>query len=139
MKIYFTYAGNEELAKIVADTLQSFGHEVLTKHLFSAEREKMLSRFWRYDRNMQLIRECDAVVAVLSAASNFETGFEVGHALAAGKAVYILYEEDSEKEMPVTVSGNSNPNLMKVPYENEEDLKQFLHDNFRVTAVTKIQ
>ena len=41
--------------------------------------------------------------------------------------------------MPVTVSGNTNPNCTKVPYANEEDLKQFLYDNFRVTAVTKIQ
>ena len=155
MKIYFTHAGNNEFAKAVAHTLRNFGHDILTGHLVDAqlaEKEKMLSRFWRFERNIRMIKECDAVVVLLAASGKnnnsgqdtrsegyFETGFEVGHALAAGKAVYILYEEDSEKEVSVMVSGNTNPNCTKVPYANEEDLKQFLYDNFRVTVVTKIQ
>ncbi|MBI2076562.1 MAG: nucleoside 2-deoxyribosyltransferase [Candidatus Aenigmarchaeota archaeon] len=142
MKIYFTYSGNDEFAKAVAHALRNFGHDVLTGHLIDAqlaEKEKMLSRFWRFERNIRMIKECDVVVAVLSDDSNFETGFEVSHALAVGKVVYMLYEKDSEKEMPVTVSGNSNPNLMKVPYENEEGLKQFLYDNFRVASVARMQ
>lgn len=140
MKIYFTYAGNDEFAKAVAHTLRNFGHDILAGHLFeNAEKEKMLSRFWRFERNVRMIKECDAVVVLLAASGNFETGFETGHALAAGKAVYILYEEDSEKEVSVMASGNTNPNCTKVPYANEEDLKQFLYDNFKVTAVTKIQ
>lgn len=137
MKIYFAFGGNLEMAKFIVETLQSFGHEVLTKHVVDANagKEKMLSRFWRYERNKKWMKECDCVVAEATSPS-FGAGYETGYAISLGKRVYMFYEKKSEEGISIMATGNSEANLLKFSYANREHLKQMLADNFRAVEVT---
>ena len=143
MKIFFSFVlhgKNLETARFIVDTLQGFGHEVLTKHLVEEDalkKENMLSKFWRYERNIKWLKECDCVVAEVTHPS-FGVGYELGYALARlDKRVYIFYDKKLEGELSVMATGNSSANILKFPYSNKEELKQILAENF--LAVTKMQ
>lgn len=136
MKIYFAFGGNLEMAKFIVETLQSFGHEVLTKHLVdedAPEKEKMLSRFWRYERNKKWLQECDCIVAEATSES-FGIGYEIGYALSLNKRVYMFYEKKGEDGISIMATGNSEANVLKFSYANKEHLKQMLVDNFKVAV-----
>jgi len=143
MKIYFSFElhGDRDkldTARFIVETLQSFGHEVLTKHLVEQDapkKENMLSRFWRYSRNIKLLKECDCVVAEISQPS-FGVGYEVGYALAKlDKRVYVFYNKKHEEEVSIMATGNGEANAIKFQYANEEELKQILAENFRTVEV----
>ena len=140
MKIYFSFVldGNRDTARFIVETLQSFGHEVLTKHLVEQDalkKENMLSRFWRYSRNIKLLKECDCIVAEISQPS-FGVGYEIGYALSKlDKRVYMFYDKKLEGEVSIMATGNSEPNAMKFQYANKEELRQLLAENFRTVEV----
>lgn len=142
MKIYFAFVLHDDrdkldTAKFIVETLQSFGHEVLTKHVVddALTKEKMLSRFWRYERNKKWLKECDCVVAEVSQPS-FGVGYELGYALASlNKRVFMFYDKKREEEISIMATGNGEANVLKFPYENMEKLKQLLIENFRTVEV----
>jgi len=140
MKIYVSFDSNIEKSKFIAETLQSFGHEIINAQLINenaVSKEKMLSRFWRYERNKKRIKECDCIIADVSE-PGFNAGYDVGFALGAAKRIYLFYTENLEDEISITITGNSELNVMKFPYSNKEQLKQLLSENFRlVQTVSK--
>lgn len=127
MNIYFSCSltgGREDEAiygKIVRH-LESAGHEVPTAHLAHPDVmkvEKVIDPAEVYKRDIDWIRNCDAVVAEVSTPSH-GVGYEIAYALNLGKPVLCCHK----KGIPVSkmITGNSSIGLTVFDYADSKEM-----------------
>jgi len=93
---------------------------VLTENSFgySPEEEAGLDDAWIYERDVEWLREADAVVAEVSAPS-LGVGYEIAKAEAWGKPVLLLYREQPGRKPSAMLNGNKA--LEMLVFREEED------------------
>ena len=124
MKIYF--AGSIRGSKPNKDWFHrliqhiSAKGRVLTKHSFgySYEEEISFDDTWIYERDMDWLKEADALVAEVSAPS-FGVGYEIAKAEEWNKPILLLYREEPGRKPSAMLNGNENLNL--VMFTREDD------------------
>lgn len=131
MKIYFACSitkGREDepiYQKIVA-TLQEDGHEVPTALLAGPDVVKLamiVDLMDVYTRDIGWMDECDLLVAEVSTPSH-GVGYEIGYALNQNKPILCLHQAGVSVSKMIT--GNSNPDLTVLAYNNEIDVVKLL-------------
>jgi 2'-deoxynucleoside 5'-phosphate N-hydrolase len=113
------------------------GHKILTEHTVK-DKERLLeieNNFGHaniYQRDMDWLKECDLMIAEVSAPS-FGVGYEVGYLLGnansfnkKNRKVIILYDKNIEEAVSALAIGNTDLNAIVFGYESREDIKQFL-------------
>jgi nucleoside 2-deoxyribosyltransferase len=116
--------------------LEHFGHDVLTAHLLRDDVETIeasLSERQVFERDIEWLTGCDAVVAEASG-SSFGVGFEVGWVLAraaeTGQRVYLLYDKNRLGRISRLITGNSHPHATTFGYGSAEELLDFIDTHF---------
>jgi len=134
MKIYFgfTVAGDRstlDTARKVVELLEELGHEVLTRHLVSADAwdaDRSISPQAVFRRDLGWLDQCDLFIAEVSG-SSFGLGFETGFLLGAtDKKVVLLYRRDVEKKVSLLITGNTHANCTLVPYSTVDEVVEFV-------------
>jgi nucleoside 2-deoxyribosyltransferase len=134
MKIYFgfTVAGDRstlDIARKVVELLEELGHEVLTRHLVSADAwdaDRSISPQAVFRRDMGWLDQCDFFIAEVSG-SSFGLGFETGYLLGATeKKVVLLYRRDVEKKVSLLITGNTHANCTLIPYSTVDEVVEFV-------------
>ena len=125
-KIYFAGSirgGREDsglYAKIISH-LQQFG-TVLTEHVGGSATEsgmdEQLTDQEIYQRDMEWLLSCDAVVAEVTTVS-MGVGFELGQAVASGKKVLCLFRPQPGKNLSAMVAGC--PGIRLVHYSDPDE------------------
>lgn len=140
MKIYFSCSltgGRKDEAAYGAmvDHMLAAGHEVLTAHLARPEvmnLEEIVEPREVYQRDMEWIEECDALVAEVSTPSH-GVGYEIAVALHRGKPVLCCARRGVKVSKMLT--GNNSRGLRVVAYEGQAEVLQAV-DAF-LTAVAR--
>ena len=97
------------------------GHEVPTAHLAESNvvsLEKVVSARDVYERDVNWIRACDALIAEVSVPSH-GVGYEIGFALEQGKRVLCLAH--ANRPVSKMITGNPHPALKIAFYETIEE------------------
>ncbi len=126
MNIYFSCSltggrADESIYAALVDDLLAAGHEVPTAHLARPEvmsLERVVQPGEVYQRDMEWIAGCDAVVAEVSTPSH-GVGFEIAVALNLGKPVLCCHRRG--KAISKMISGNNSPGLEIFDYANFEE------------------
>ena len=126
MNIYFacSITGGREYESFYRQfvaALEADGHVIPTSHLAKAEAlegERQLSPQDVYERDVNWIRNCDALIAEVSVPSH-GVGYEIGYALNEGKPVLCLYQET--RRVSKMITGNSHPALRVGSYAVFDD------------------
>jgi nucleoside 2-deoxyribosyltransferase len=138
MNIYFacSITGGREFEAVyqaIVHALAEDGHQVPTAHLAESSvtaREAVIDPHEVYSRDVTWIRECDVLIAEVSAPSH-GVGYEIGFALGNGKPVLALYQEG--RKVSKMISGNPDPRLAVKIYQKPEDaiqsVRKFLLEN----------
>lgn len=141
MRIYLacTVRGDRAAVAALRDgcaRLQQRGHEVLTAHLLRDDVEAVessLSERQVYERDIEWLTACDAVVADASG-SSFGVGFEVGYVLArapqTGQHVYLVYNRKRSGQISRLITGNSDAHCTTFAYDSPEELLRFIDTHF---------
>ena len=127
MKIYFSgsISGGREHEAIyqhLVAHLQAQGHVVLSAHVADPsvlEREKDMPPREVFERDVNWVRDCEAMIAEVSTPS-LGVGYEYGLAVQLGKPVLCVYR--SGLRLSKMISGNTAPNLMVAVYSSEAEL-----------------
>ena len=131
MNIYFcgSIAGGrtylETYTRIVR-FLQQNDHIVLTEHIIAPnvlEQENKLTPEQVYQRDVDWLRDADAVIAEISNPS-LGVGYEVGYALSLQKPVLAIYQAGLFVSRMIT--GNPDPNLRVIEYATDTEWEQIL-------------
>jgi len=112
----FESAYQEIVAALAAD-----GHEIPTSHLAQSEvleNERSLMPRDVYERDVNWIKNCDALIAEVSVPSH-GVGYEIGFALNIGKPVLCLHQKD--KRVSKMITGNSDPTLTINTYSDTQE------------------
>lgn len=127
MNIYFSCSltggrKDEVVYGAIVDHLESVGHDVPTAHLAHPEVmqvEKVIDPAEVYQRDIEWLNNCDAVVAEVSTPSH-GVGYEIAYALGSGKPVLCCYK----RGVPVSkmIMGNSSASLALVEYMDTADV-----------------
>lgn len=136
-KIYlaFTVLGDRaklDLVDSLARMLHQRGYKILTTHLLSKnvlDEEALNPAEFVFERDKNWLDECDFFIAEVSG-SGMGVGFEIGYLAAKGKKVYVLYDKTVEQKVSRMIRGNTMENCIRVPYENIQDVYQFIENNF---------
>lgn len=121
MNIYFacSITGGREFEtvyqQIVAE-LSADGHEIPTSHLAQTEfmeNERMLTPQYVYERDVNWIKNCDALIAEVSVPSH-GVGYEIAFALGIGKPVLCIYQQG--RKVSKMITGNPDPALLIKSY-----------------------
>ncbi len=139
MNIYFSCSitggrAEEKTYQAIVKEMLDCGHEVPTAHLSSPdvmELEKVVDPVEIFDRDMNWLRECDAVVAEVSSPSH-GVGYEVAYALTLKKPVICCYKRG--KKVSKIITGNTSPGLKVVEYENDREVLEFVREFLEQTA-----
>lgn len=131
MNIYFacSLTGGREYEGIYAtivDHLISRGHVVPTEHLARPEvmeLEVIVDPEDVYQRDVEWIGECDALVAEVSTPSH-GVGYEIAYALSQGKPVLCCYR----RGVPVSkmITGNKTEGLVVRTYEEDKQVVEIV-------------
>jgi nucleoside 2-deoxyribosyltransferase len=136
MNIYFSCSitggrTEEKTYQKIVQALEEAGHVVPTAHLTSSrvmDLENEVDPVDTYHRDMNWIREADALVAEVSTPSH-GVGYEIATALNQGKPVFCCYRR--ERRVSKIITGNTSPTLVLAPYASDfeliEKMSQFLH------------
>ncbi len=127
MKIYFSgsISGGREHEAIyqhLVARLQAQGHHVLSAHVadpVALEAEKGRSPREVFERDVNWVKECEAMVAEVSTPS-LGVGYEYAVAVQLGKPVLCVYR--SGLRMSKMITGNPAPNLTVAIYSAEAEL-----------------
>jgi nucleoside 2-deoxyribosyltransferase len=131
VKIYFagSIAGGRkylETYKKIVDYLQSQGHEVPTEHIVHPQvltLENKLTPQEIYNRDIQWIEECKALIAEVSNPS-LGVGYEIGYALNIDKPVLCLYQEGIF--LSRMILGNTSTKLQVKQYQDVSQCKRLI-------------
>ncbi len=126
MNIYFacSITGGREFETIYQEIVAALtmdGHEIPTSHLVRSdvqENERALTPQQVYERDVNWIKNCDALIAEVSAPSH-GVGYEIGYALNIGKPVLCIY--NAERIVSKMITGNSAPALVLRVYSQSEE------------------
>jgi nucleoside 2-deoxyribosyltransferase len=129
-KIYFagSIRGGRELAgryRELIGMLRAYGH-VYSEHVGSDEaisRDNKLSDREIHERDLEWIRQSDAVVAEVSIPS-LGVGYEIASAIALGKQVLCLYDQNSEYRLSAMISGSDETKVRR--YGSPEEAGKIL-------------
>ncbi len=130
-RIYFAGAilgGREDLAiyQHIVARIQSLGHLVPSEHVAHSdvlEEESAVSACAVFDRDMNWVRSCDAMVAEVSTPS-LGVGYEIASAIAMGKPVLCLYH--SGLSVSKMITGNPARQLRVVTYRDLDELDRYI-------------
>jgi nucleoside 2-deoxyribosyltransferase len=139
MNIYFSCSitggrAEEKTYQAIVKELLDRGHEVPTAHLSSPnvmEMENVVDPVEIFNRDMNWLRECDAVVAEVSSPSH-GVGYEVAYALTLKKPVFCCYKRG--KKVSKIITGNTSPGLKVAEYENDDEALKYLCEFLEFTA-----
>jgi nucleoside 2-deoxyribosyltransferase len=117
MDVYFSGSitggrDREGIYLVIVEILEELGCTVLSEHV---ARPKLLAAKFAgsaeetYTQDMQWLEASQAVVAEVSTPSH-GVCYEIGHALAVGKPVLCLYDEDAT--VTRMILGNTHPNIV---------------------------
>jgi nucleoside 2-deoxyribosyltransferase len=126
LKIYFSCSltgGRQDEAAYgaIVDHLLAAGHEVLTAHLARPEvmeLEQVVEPGEVYQRDIEWIQECDALVAEVSTPSH-GVGYEIAYALERGRPVLCCARRGARVSKMLT--GNSSPGLRLIVYGGNDE------------------
>jgi nucleoside 2-deoxyribosyltransferase len=129
MKIYFSgsISGGREHEAIyqhLVAGLQAQGHHVLSAHVAdpnALEVEKDLPPRKVFERDVNWVKECEAMVAEVSTPS-LGVGYEYGLAVQLGKPVLCVYR--SGVRLSKMITGNPAPNLTVTTYATIAELDE---------------
>jgi 2'-deoxynucleoside 5'-phosphate N-hydrolase len=127
MKIYFSCSitggrQDQPVYAALVDDLLSRGHHVLTAQLSSAdimEEEAVIAPEVVYQRDVQWVQECDALIAEVSTPSH-GVGYEIALALHLEKPVLCLYQ--AGRPVSKMILGNNHPKLRLSAYDSLDQL-----------------
>jgi nucleoside 2-deoxyribosyltransferase len=137
MNIYFSCSitggrRDQHIYQRIVNYLIENGHEVPTAHLASPDVMKGefdLNAVEVYQRDMEWVRNCDALIAEVSTPSH-GVGYEISAAIFLGKHVMCCYHKD--KKISKIISGNTSENVHVFAYDSEDELiseiKSFLKE-----------
>lgn len=124
MNLYFSCSltggrGDERVYGIIVDHLLAAGHEVPTAALARPEimsEERVIDPRIVYQRDIDWIIECDALIAEVSTPSH-GVGYEIAYALRLGKPTLCCHRQG----VPVSkmITGNTSRGLDVRSYEDE--------------------
>jgi len=131
MKLYFggSISGGRKYLdtyRAMVEYLKDEGHTILTEHVVQPnvlEMENQFSPGEIYSRDIQWIKECDALIAEVSNPS-LGVGYEICYALNLDKPVLGLYKDGIFLTRMLT--GNSSPGLMIKAYKTGKDWQETL-------------
>jgi 2'-deoxynucleoside 5'-phosphate N-hydrolase len=112
--------------RLMYDTLEEEGAEVLTWHVADPELEKVeigMTEEEIYSRDMGLLAKSDALVAEVTVPST-GVGYEICRALVRGIPVLCLHMPDAA--ISAMVLGNPDPLIEVQAYSDEASLKQII-------------
>lgn len=119
-------------ARSLADTLESMGHVVLTRHLLEDNvetAESVLTERAVFERDMEWLDAADLLIAEASG-SSYGVGFEVGYVLGrsdvSDQRVLLLYDLARRPMVSRLIAGNVHPNCTTYPYRDADDLLRFI-------------
>jgi nucleoside 2-deoxyribosyltransferase len=123
MNIYFacSITGGRQFESIyqtITKTLLEAGHLVPTAHLAGEnviDLEEVVEAREVYNRDVNWIRACDALVAEVSTPSH-GVGYEVAYALSIGKPVLCCFKTGQKVSKMIT--GNTHEKLQVVSYQD---------------------
>lgn len=126
MNIYFacSITGGREFEPVyqqIVGALLLEKHVIPTSYLAQTEvmeRERLLSPQEVFERDINWIRNCDALIAEVSVPSH-GVGYEVGFALNISKPVLCLYQQD--RIVSKMITGNPHPGLSIEAYSVVEE------------------
>jgi nucleoside 2-deoxyribosyltransferase len=126
MNVYFacSITGGREFESVYQELVAALladGHEIPTAHLARPEvmaEERVIAAGEVYARDVNWIKNCDALVAEVSVPSH-GVGYEVGFALNLGKPVLCLHRLD--KKVSKMITGNPHPALTVREYETTQN------------------
>ena len=131
MNLYFSCSltggrSDEAIYRAIVDHLQGAGHEVPTAHLAEPdvmELEKVVIPAVVYQRDIQWIVECDALIAEVSTPSH-GVGYEIAYALGVSKPVLCCYRAG----VPISkmILGNDSAGLEVHSYESVDAALQLI-------------
>ena len=133
-KVYFAGSirggrGDADVYKQIIDLIASYGHEVLTEHIglktLKTVGEAGKSNSWIYDRDMQWLKQCDALIADVTTPS-LGVGYEIAKAEQWGKPTLILYRQIPNQSVSALIIGN--PNLKVSKYNNVDELGSVIQE-----------
>jgi len=127
MNIYFSCSitggrRDQAIYQHIVAHLAAQGHEVPTAHLSRADildEEQVIDPQVVYNRDVNWVRECGALVAEVSTPSH-GVGYEIALALFLNKPVFCCFREDVKVSKMLT--GNTHPRLMVFRYISEAGL-----------------
>ena len=142
MNIYFacSITGGREYERVyqaLTAALLEDGHEIPTAHLAEStvmDLESVVSPGEVYARDIQWIREADALLAEVSVPSH-GVGYEVGVALDEGKPVLCLYH--SGRRISKMLSGNPDRALQVRAYDDPAEAVGLARDFVRSLAAAE--
>jgi nucleoside 2-deoxyribosyltransferase len=127
MKIYFSGSisggrDHEAIYQHLVAHMIAQGHVVLSAHVadpIALEAEKDLLPREVFERDVNWVKDCDAMIAEVSTPS-LGVGYEYGLAVQLGKPVLCAYR--SGLRMSKMITGNPAPNLTLAVYTAEAEL-----------------
>ena len=131
MNIYFSCSitggrQDQHAYREIVDYLISCGYKVLTAQLADPDiirTEGSLAADLVYQRDVNWIRECDAMVAEVSTPSH-GVGYEIALALQLGKPVCCCFK--SGKRVSKMILGNPDMNLKLKAYQDLEEAVKYI-------------
>lgn len=133
MKIYFSCSitggrADEGVYQLLVAEMLRLGIEVPTAHLSEpgvVDLEKVVDAGEIYHRDMNWLKECDAVVAEISTPSH-GVGYEIALALTLGKPVLCCYRQG--RKISKIITGNDSPTLVVREYSNDAEAVAYLRE-----------
>ena len=129
-KIYFagSITGGRDKQEEYLDLIEyltEFG-QVMTKDVWNEnfENQKNIEESI-YKRHVEWIDSSDIIIAEISVPS-MGVGYELGYSESKNKKIICLYDENSEKEPSMMISGNIKNNIIR--YKNLQEVKKILKE-----------
>jgi 2'-deoxynucleoside 5'-phosphate N-hydrolase len=131
LNIYFSCAitggrQDQEVYQHLVDALLAAGHEVPTAKLSRPEvmeEEAVISPQVVYQRDIDWVRDCEALVAEVTTPSH-GVGYEIALAIGYGKPVFCCYR--AGRRVSKMITGNTSPGLRVCSYQTWDELAGYL-------------
>lgn len=133
MKIYFSCSitggrSEERIYQALVEEMLALGHEVPTAHLSGSnvmELEDAEEPTAIYERDMNWLRQCDAVVAEVTSPSH-GVGYEIAVGILLNKPVLCCYQQG--RRVTKMLTGNTSPNLTLKDYGTVDQARTAVRD-----------
>ncbi len=142
-KVYFACSirggGDTSLYQAIVDAIKLAGGEVLSEvfvHDAIHYGGSPLPADQIYERDTQMIKDCDVVIAEVTNPS-LGVGYELGYAEKLGRPILCLFNTTSTNKLSAMVSGNNyNTVAYTDPSEITETVRQFMSGSAEALSQT---